>query len=460
MKIRKHRLVTLVAMCLALAPGCLSQQASISPTSLTFTPQVVNLLVGASAPQPVMVTNIGTADLEISSIVASGGYAQTNDCSVLSAEASCTIQISFSPGTIGPIEGAITINDNASLSPQVVSLSGQGLPPVSISPSIIGFGTVTVGTTSTPKQVTLTASQNVTVVVTGISISGDYAQTNNCPAQLKNGQSCAISVVFRPTNNVSVLGSLAVSARVEALDLGFSVVLSGLGSGSALSHVSLSPSVLKFGSKGLDGVVRTGTVTLTNTSTDKSLTVQSVSLSGSPNAPGAFPMYAIESNTCSGMLSPGSQCHIRITFSTTFSSLFPEQYPGAITIVDSDPTSPQVVGISARQTAGLTFSPVSLTFPPTSVGQTSNINVVTTDVDDESGFLHSVTASGDFLQTGLTGSCVSNRGSKCNVVVSFTPTQTGVITGSLIINAYPQCSPDPPFACAAPMILNLMGTGK
>jgi len=459
-KTGKQRLVTLVAMCMGVAPCCLSQQATVSPPKLTFAPQVVNLVAAASSPQTVMVTNTGTADLMISSIEASGGYAQTNECSVLSPGSTCTIQVSFSPGTLGSIEGAITINDNSPLSPQVVSLSGRGIPPATLTPSVIEFGTVAVGTTSTPRQVTLTVPPNLTVFVTGISTSGDYAQTNNCPSQLKNGQSCSISVVFKPTNNVSVLGALAVSTRVETFDFGFSAALSGIGSGTVVSQVSLSPSILNFGNKGLDGEGRTRTVTLTNTSTDKSLTIQTVSLAGSPNPPGAFPMYAIKSSTCSGMLSPGAQCHIQITFSTTFSELFPEQYPAAVTIVDSDPTSPQVVGISGRQTEELTFNPVSLTFPPTTVGQTSDINVVTTDVDDESGILHSVTASGDFSQTGFTKSCVATRGTTCNVKVSFTPTQTGEIAGSLTINAYPECSPRPPFTCWAPIILNLRGTGK
>lgn len=460
MNLGKQRLVTLMATCLALTPCCLSQQASVFPTSLTFKPQLVNILAGASSPQTVTVTNTGAANLVISSIDASGGYVQTNDCSVLSAEASCTIQVSFSPGTIGPIAGAITIIDNAPLSPQVVSLSGQGTPPATLSPSVLRFGTVAVGATSTPKKLTLTAAPNLTVFVTGISTSGNYAQTNNCPAQLTNGQSCSISVVFRPTNNASITGALAVSTKVETLDLGFSATLSGVGSGTVVSQVSLSPSILNFGSKGIDGGGRTRAVTLTNTSTDKSLTIQSVSLAGSPNAPGAFPMYAIQSNTCSGTLSPGSACHIEITFSTTFSPLFPEQYPAAITIVDSDTASPQVVGMLGRQTEELIFGPKSLTFPPVTVGQTSNINVVTTDVDDESGLLHSVTASGDFSQTGLTESCVATRGARCNVQVSFTPTQTGVVLGSLTINAYPECIPRPPFTCSAPIILNLKGTGK
>jgi hypothetical protein len=463
MKLWKERFGRLFAMGLVVAAPCArSQQVSILPASLSFTPQIVNLIQGSSSPQPVIVKNTGASDLKISSIAASGNYLQTNDCSVLSPGASCTIQVKFSPGTVGPIDGAITINDNAPLSPQVVSLSGQGLSPVTLSPSVVTFGTVAVGTESAPKPVRLTAAQNASVSITGISTSGDYAQTNDCPAQLKNGRSCTIRVVFKPTNNIPILGALGVSTAVGNVGLGFSVALSGVGSGKVVSQVSLSPSVLKFGSKGPNNVDRTGTVTLTNASTDKSLTIQSVSLAGSPNVVGNFPMYAITSNTCSGMLAPGGQCHIVITFSTTFSGLFPEPYPGAITIVDSDPTSPQVVGISAKQTEELTFSRTSVTFPPITVGSTSSIDIVATDVDDESGLLlgAGATASGDFLEAGLSSSCVAKVGTKCKVKVSFTPTQTGVVKGSITIKAYPECQPSPPFKCPAPITLNLEGTGK
>jgi hypothetical protein len=462
MKLWKERLGTLFAMGLVVAPCALSQQVSILPTSLSFTPQMVNLIQGSSSPQPVIVKNTGVSDLKISSITASGNYLQTNDCSVLSPGVSCTIQVQFSPGTVGPIDGAITINDNAPLSPQVVSMSGQGLSPARLSPAVVKFGTVAIGSESAPQAVRLTAAQNAGVSITGISTSGNYAQTNDCPAQLKNGRSCTISVVFKPTNNVPILGALAVSTAVGNVNLGFSVALSGVGSGNVVSQVSLSPSVLKFGSKGPDIVDRTRTVTLTNASPDKSLTIQSVSLSGSPNASGNFPIYAIQSNTCSGMLAPGGQCNIVIAFSTTFSGLFPEPYPGAITIVDSDPTSPQVVGISAKQTEQLTFSPTSITFPPTTVGSTSSIEIVATDVDDQGGVLlgAGATASGDFLEAGLSSSCLVKLGTKCTVKVSFAPTQTGVVKGSLTIKAYPECQPSPPFKCSAPITLNLEGTGK
>ena len=69
--------------------------ASISPTSLTFAAQ--NVLT-TSAAKNITLTNNGSAALSLNSIVASGDYAQTNNCgSSLAASLSCTIQVTFSP---------------------------------------------------------------------------------------------------------------------------------------------------------------------------------------------------------------------------------------------------------------------------------------------------------------------------------------------------------------------------
>src|SRR5260370_36452183 len=107
-------------------------------------------------------------------------------------------------------------------------------------------------------------------------------------------------------------------------------------------------------------------------------------------------MYSISSNTCSGLLSPGSQCKIGITFSTVTTGLFPESYPGAVTITDSDPTSPQVIGISGKAVGELTFSRAPLVFPTQSVGTTSQKTVTITGDDVEPRLVLNLATNGGF----------------------------------------------------------------
>jgi len=101
-----------------------SASVSLSSTSLTFASQLVG---STSAAQTVTLNNTGNAALSVTSIVASGDYAQTNTCGTsVAAGANCTISVTFTPTATGTRTGAITITDNTSGSPHIVSLTGTG----------------------------------------------------------------------------------------------------------------------------------------------------------------------------------------------------------------------------------------------------------------------------------------------------------------------------------------------
>jgi hypothetical protein len=97
---------------------------SVSPTSLTFG----RVKVGhTSSAQTVTVTNTGSASVSIGGVATSGQFAETNNCgSSLAVGASCAVNVSFAPTSSGTQNGTLTISDNASGSPQTVSLTGRG----------------------------------------------------------------------------------------------------------------------------------------------------------------------------------------------------------------------------------------------------------------------------------------------------------------------------------------------
>jgi hypothetical protein len=108
---------------------------SLAPTSLKWGKIAVG--VTAAGKKKVILTNTGTANLNISTIVPSGDFAlypvkQTKKITpcvngtVVAAGATCEIEVSFTPTQTGPRTGSITFNDNASDSPQSVSLTGTG----------------------------------------------------------------------------------------------------------------------------------------------------------------------------------------------------------------------------------------------------------------------------------------------------------------------------------------------
>jgi hypothetical protein len=101
-----------------------SQQASVNPTSLTFVSQPV----GATSPgAAVTLHNSSITALTISSISATGDFAQTNNCGAsLAAGMDCQITVTFTPTATGNRTGTVSIADSSSGSPQSVALSGMG----------------------------------------------------------------------------------------------------------------------------------------------------------------------------------------------------------------------------------------------------------------------------------------------------------------------------------------------
>jgi hypothetical protein len=99
--------------------------ATFVPTSLNFGGQLVTT---TSAPAKVVtLKNTGNATLNITSIAASGDFAETNNCGAsLASTISCAINVTFTPTATGALSGNITVTDGANGSPQTVALSGTG----------------------------------------------------------------------------------------------------------------------------------------------------------------------------------------------------------------------------------------------------------------------------------------------------------------------------------------------
>ncbi|HZR39500.1 MAG TPA: choice-of-anchor D domain-containing protein [Ktedonobacteraceae bacterium] len=121
---------------------------NLNPTNLTFGNQNVGT---TSAAQSVTLTNNGTSALTITGIALAGtnpgDFAESSTCPVspnsLAVNASCTISVTFTPGATGPRSASVNISDNATGSPQSVTLSGTGVthtPGVSLIASATANG--------------------------------------------------------------------------------------------------------------------------------------------------------------------------------------------------------------------------------------------------------------------------------------------------------------------------------
>jgi len=198
---------------LSLTVTNLAPAVSLSPTSLTF----AKVLLGAtSAGKTVVLSNSGTATLNISNIVVIGDFAQTTSTSpcgsTLAAGRNCKIKVTFTPTQVGSRTGTLSIYDDASNSPQTVPLSGTGEAPAALTPASVTYSARTVGTTSTAKTFTLTNHQSVALTGVLISTTGDFAvSTTTCGTSLNALGTCTISVTFTPTQTGTRTGTLQVS---------------------------------------------------------------------------------------------------------------------------------------------------------------------------------------------------------------------------------------------------------
>jgi hypothetical protein len=292
-------------------------------------------------------TAVGTATSLGISITTSGNYSQTNNCpSSLDTNASCTIQVTFAPNQVGVIQGSLSVNGIVG-----VTFTGTGVAPVSFSPTSLDFGTIDPDTTSAAQSVTLTNNQTTVVAITSISTSGDYSQTNTCPASLAAGKNCTIQISFTPTVSGVVPGALAVVT--DAQPGSQPVSLTGVGSGSVTPVLSFTPTGLTFVDQEAGTTSPAQPVTLTNTSGSSSVTINAVTSSGS---------NYMETDNCVGqVLVPGGTCTINVTFEP-LANLVPVTYAGAITVASSDTTTPSVLGLSGTGVAPVSGSPQPLDF--------------------------------------------------------------------------------------------------
>jgi phospholipase C len=180
----------------------------LSPIPLRFkaTP------LGSATTLPVTLTNTGTSAVTIQSINATGDYTTSNTCGVsVAPQASCTINVTFTPSVSGARPGALTVASSDLASPERVNLVATGLGVV-LNPASLAFGSQTVGTTSAPQTVTIT-NQNVTTIVMGdISATDDFiVSANNCPATLGPGKGCTIQIEFAPDETGTATGTAYVS---------------------------------------------------------------------------------------------------------------------------------------------------------------------------------------------------------------------------------------------------------
>lgn len=214
---------------------------TVSPTLLAFG----NVALGSSLHKKVTVTNKQAVTLTLSKpgitgsvdfAVIPGGNCGTQ----LAAGATCTYQLAFTPSALGSETATLTVNDNASNSPQTVNLSGTGSPPATVSPTSVSFPSQLITTTSAPKTVTLSNNQAVALSITAPAITAPFALAGGtCGTSLAPFSRCTYLMTFTPPGVGTFKGSLTINVLLSSGPV--LVSLSGTGGTNGIQSVTINP---------------------------------------------------------------------------------------------------------------------------------------------------------------------------------------------------------------------------
>ena len=400
---------------LPLTGAVIAPAVTLTPSGLGFTSNV-----GQTArAQLVQLVNTGEGALTVSAIrvIGSPDFSETNNCpTVVTPHNSCALTVSFTPSGTGQQQAAIRLADDATDSPQQLALVGFGtMPSVRVTPRALSFSQ----NMSEPQKtqgITLTNTGDGPLTVSGLAVTGDYRQTNNCPGVVFAGESCTIRVTFAPVTTGVRNGSLIVTDDADSLAGSQQVVaFSGMAfaPGVALTPTLLAPSV------NVGSTAPPETVILRNTG-DGSLVVSGVTISGS-----AASDYTAVGNTCGGQtILPGQTCAVTISFVPGGAGL----RPATLEFADDARGSPHTVALRGVGTGPVvSLSGTSVAFGTVTLGTTSAPqSVVLTNTGTGPLTITIITppGGGEFAETNNCPTTVGRSGS-CTITVTFTPSAVG-----------------------------------
>jgi hypothetical protein len=287
-----------------------SSELMSSSTSVSFG----NVTVGTPSVQPVTLTDMGTANVNISAVSAKGsGFSVSGGKNVtLTPNQSVTVSVSFNPTAAGSAQGTLSVSSDSSNSPLDLPLSGTGMAKgpqssqLTASSTSVSFGNVTVGT-STGLPVILTDDGTANVTISAVSVTGTgFSASGGTNVTLSPNKSVTITVNLNPTGVGAVQGTLSVSSNASNSPL--KLPLSGTGVAKAPQTSQLTPNStsVSFGNVTV-GTPTTQTVTLTDVGT------ANVSISGVTVTGSGFSASGGSNVT----LAPNKSVNISVTFNPT-----------------------------------------------------------------------------------------------------------------------------------------------
>jgi hypothetical protein len=438
---------------------------TVAPSALSFGSVATGT---TSAAQTVTVSNPTSSAASVSSISVSGDFTQTNTCgSSIAANGSCTVSVKFAPTVTGTRTGSLTVNAGGVTN--TVSLTGTGTAPgpvLNAAPASLSFARTVVGSTAAAQTVTVTNSGTTAATVSGVTVSGDFSQTNNC-SSIAVGGSCTVTVTFKPTASGTRTGTLTVTSNANnspttvglsgnGIDSTTNIALNQPASASSVNSPyvaanmtdsdpstyweSANGSFPQWGQVDLGQSYSIDKVVLKlPPSTAWGARTETLSLLGSTDGSNFSTIVGSAGYT----FDPNANNNtVTITFNATTA-----RYVRANITANTGWAAGQLSDFEVFPAAGgssaptLSVSPASLTFASQALNTTSSPQTVTVNnTGSATANISTIATTGDFAETSTCGTSIA-AGASCTVSVTFTPTASGTRTGSLTIASNASNSP-------------------
>ncbi|MFZ2950106.1 MAG: choice-of-anchor D domain-containing protein [Desulfuromonadaceae bacterium] len=404
----------------------------VSPTTLAFG----TVTIGVPTTLPVTISNTGAAPLNVTGIALGAGTSTEFSWAppapfTVAAGASTTLNVTFTPISVGSKTGSIVISSNDPATPTVaVSVSGTGAaapaPIIALAPPALGFGTVTVGASSTLTtqiQNTGTASLAVSNITVCGGTSTEFSFVQIAPVSILSGQSAQLSVTYAPTNIGADTGCIAITSN-DPVNGTINLDLSGTGAAVPTPAITLSPNPLAFGTATI-GTPSTLTAQIQSTGTAP-LNVTGIALCAGTTE------FSFTPITLPASIPVGGNLPLDVTY--TPATVGP--VTGCINITSDAPVATLNLtgtGSTAPQPV-LSVAPTTLIFGNQQVGTSSapqQVTISNTGTADMTGV--SVSSSSTEFVIGGTPTPTVAAGGSTTFTVVFAPTTAGAANATITV---------------------------
>jgi hypothetical protein len=432
---------------------------TFDPTSEAFG----SVIVGASSSRTLTISNdtiVAATDVYVS--VSTPGYSLGVGCGTLGAKitlaagASCTVSLTYTPGTAVSSSGSVSLSyhDSNSAHTDTLSFSGTGITPASLAISdgpIYDFQSV-VKTVTATKIFTVTNSgqssasfSTINDLNLGLAAPFSYVAggLGSCTSSgtLASGGSCTLAVSFTPSaasgssDTVSLSYNDGVSAQSATRDI--------MGTGIEKAILTFTPATHDFGNITVGNTSSAQSFTITNTGSATAANVFVVPSSGTH-----FALPSV-SNNCG---TSGSRITLAASATCTFTATFGPTSAGihanTLTVTYDDgatlaTTATASIGGTGVAAAVLTISDGgTYTYPNTAVSSSaSKTFTVSNAASAATATLGTVSTAAlglgaPFTLTGgtcSTGGSIAGAGS-CTIIVQFAPTLATTSTATISLD--------------------------